>query len=166
MNLSATELFDNLSKLIPPPRRHRHHYHGVLAPNSPHRSQVIKFANALYRPEEAVNNILNESLNILSKETIVINIPKKGSQSWAKLIAQVYEVDPLRCEQCGETMELIAFIKDPISIKAILTHLGEETEAPKLFPPRGPRAEWDVGEEFHLELDSDYQYGQTVDGAL
>ncbi len=35
LNPSVTELFDNLSKLIPPPRRHRYHYHGVLAPNSP-----------------------------------------------------------------------------------------------------------------------------------
>ena len=125
---------------------------------------MIKFANALYRTEEAINNTLNESLNVPSKDVIYIYMPKKCSQSRAKLIAQVYEVDPLRCEQCGETMELIAFIKDTISIKAILTHLGEETEGPKLFPPRGPPAEWDDGEEFHLEPDSDYQYDQTVNG--
>ncbi|MDQ2995057.1 MAG: transposase [Pseudomonadota bacterium] len=32
--LTATDLFDSLAKLIPPPRRHRHHYHGVLSANS------------------------------------------------------------------------------------------------------------------------------------
>jgi len=32
--LTVTELFDRLSQLIVPPRRHRHHYHGVLAGNS------------------------------------------------------------------------------------------------------------------------------------
>jgi hypothetical protein len=122
LNLSATEVFDNLSKLIPTSRRHRHRYHGVLAPNSPYRSQVTKFANALYRPEEAINKILNESLSVLYNDAIVIHMPKKCSQSWAKLMAQVYEVDPLRYEQCGETMKLIAFIKDAISIKVILTH--------------------------------------------
>ena len=94
LNLTATKLFDNLSKLIPPPRRHRHHYHGVLAPNSPYRSQVIQFANALYRPEGAINNRLNETLNVIAKDDILIHLPKKGSQSWAKLIAQVYEVEP------------------------------------------------------------------------
>jgi hypothetical protein len=87
LNLSATELFNNFSKLIPPPRRHRHHNHGVLAPNSPWRSQLIQFANVLYRPEAAINNKLNESLNVLTKEAILIRLPKKGSQSWAKLIA-------------------------------------------------------------------------------
>ena len=107
-----------------------------LAPNSPYRSQVIKFANALYRPEEAINNTLNESLNVPSKDVIFIYMPKKCSQSWSKLIAQVYEVDLLRCEQCGETMKLIAFIKDTISIKRILSYLGEECEAPK--PPLCP----------------------------
>jgi hypothetical protein len=29
------ELIDHLAALIPPPRRHRHRYHGVLAPNAP-----------------------------------------------------------------------------------------------------------------------------------
>lgn len=46
--LTATELFDRLAKLIPPPRRHRHYYHGVLAPNSKHRAQVTQFANKYY----------------------------------------------------------------------------------------------------------------------
>jgi hypothetical protein len=65
---------------------------------------------------------------------------------------------------CGETIKLIAFIKDTFSIKTILSHLGEEVEAPKLFPPRGPPEEWDVGEEFQVEPASDYQYDQTVNG--
>lgn len=47
MILTATELFDNLAKLIPPPHRHRHHYHGVLAPINcikiKKRSQKLKF---------------------------------------------------------------------------------------------------------------------------
>ena len=31
--LTPLELIDQLAALIPPPRRHRHRYHGVLAPN-------------------------------------------------------------------------------------------------------------------------------------
>ena len=37
--LTPFELLDRLAVLIPPPRRHRHRYHGVLAPVCPHRVQ-------------------------------------------------------------------------------------------------------------------------------
>ena len=43
--LKPFELLDKLAGLIPPPRRHRHHYHGVLAPNSPLRSKIASLAN-------------------------------------------------------------------------------------------------------------------------
>jgi hypothetical protein len=33
LSLTPLELLDRLAALIPPPRRHRHRYHGVLAPN-------------------------------------------------------------------------------------------------------------------------------------
>jgi hypothetical protein len=38
LSLTPLELTDHLAGLIPPPRRHRHRYHGVLAPNSPLRA--------------------------------------------------------------------------------------------------------------------------------
>jgi hypothetical protein len=33
VELSPFEFLDRLSDLVPPPRRHRHRYHGVFAPN-------------------------------------------------------------------------------------------------------------------------------------
>jgi hypothetical protein len=39
--LSPLEFLAALSRLIPPPRVHRHRYHGVLAPNARLRQQVI-----------------------------------------------------------------------------------------------------------------------------
>jgi hypothetical protein len=33
--LTPLELIERLAALIPPPRRHRHRYCGVLAPNAP-----------------------------------------------------------------------------------------------------------------------------------
>ena len=38
------ELIERLAALIPPPRIHRHRYHGVLAPNAPLRAQVTALA--------------------------------------------------------------------------------------------------------------------------
>jgi hypothetical protein len=40
LKLQPLELIDKLVALIPPPRRHRHRYHGVLAPNAPWREQI------------------------------------------------------------------------------------------------------------------------------
>ena len=38
LRLTPLELIDRLAALIPPPRIHRHRYHGVLAANSPLRA--------------------------------------------------------------------------------------------------------------------------------
>ena len=40
LRLSASEFLDRIAALIPPPRKHRHRYFGVLAPNSPWRALV------------------------------------------------------------------------------------------------------------------------------
>jgi len=41
--LTPLELIDHLAALIPPPRLHRHRYHGVLAPNSPLRAAAVAY---------------------------------------------------------------------------------------------------------------------------
>jgi hypothetical protein len=42
LSLPPLELIDHRAALIPPPRRHRHRYHGVLAPNSPLHSAAAR----------------------------------------------------------------------------------------------------------------------------
>lgn len=51
--------------------------------------------------------------------------------AWARLIQNVYEVDPLLCPYCGEEMRLMALIEDPPVIEKILKHLH-------LWDPRPP----------------------------
>ena len=50
--------------------------------------------------------------------------PSQGARrrQWARLIAKVFEVDPLRCAACGGTMRVIAFILDPVMFRKILQH--------------------------------------------
>jgi len=38
LQLTPLELIERIAALVPPPRRHRHRYFGVLAPNSPLRT--------------------------------------------------------------------------------------------------------------------------------
>ena len=42
------------------------------------------------------------------------------SKAWARLLAMIYDVDPLRCPVCGSTMSVIAVIRDPAEIRAII----------------------------------------------
>jgi hypothetical protein len=56
-------------------------------------------------------------------------------RQWARLIAKVFEVDPLRCP-CGGTMRVIAFLLNPAVIRKILQHRPRiETRAHA--PPAG-----------------------------
>jgi hypothetical protein len=72
------------------------------------------------------------------------------SQTWAMLIKRVYEVDPLRCPQCGGQMKVVAFIEPPQAdvIEESLKHCG-------LWQSSTPRAPPDA-DGLVLELDATY----------
>jgi hypothetical protein len=66
-------------------------------------------------------------------------------RSWARLICQVDEVDPLACSRCGGSMKVIAVIERPAIVRQILAHLGLPSIVPRLRappdPPEGPAAD-------------------------
>ncbi len=132
LSLTATELLDKLAHLIPPPRRHRHHYHGMLAPNSKYRSRITQFANLEFKATKVISHseIKSEDFNSKAKTDSLLT-PKKSSIGWAKLIRKVYEVDPLKCEQCGETMKIIAYILIQESATSLLV-IGAKKEKRRL----------------------------------
>jgi len=55
--------------------------------------------------------------------------PSEAKRAWARLIKQVYEVDPLVCPRCAGAMRLIAFIEHPevIDLPVPSTCLRAET---------------------------------------
>jgi len=61
--------------------------------------------------------------------------PRRCSPSWARLIAKVYQVDPLVCIRCGRRMTTIAFLTDQLSIRRILDHLGLSVSEQAKPPP-------------------------------
>ena len=131
--LSPLEFVDKIVKLIPPPKIHRHRYIGVLAPNSPHRKQVIAQADQFW----------NDGAERIEESVDVNNDEKSGRGSrsvhlWAMLLARIYEVFPLICPKCQQEMQIIAFIRDPESIRSILECIGEPVIPPQLKPSRGP----------------------------
>jgi hypothetical protein len=140
--LSPLEFLNALSHLIPPPRVHRHRYHGVLAPNARLRARVV----ALGRDDPDTAEPDGGSPEAAGTETaahghddpaVSLTGAAAGSR-WARLLARIYEVFPLRCPECGSGMRILAFLTDPEPTGAILRHLDLPHTPPRLSPARGP----------------------------
>jgi hypothetical protein len=48
---------------------------------------------------------------------------RERRRRWASLIRRIYEVDPLTCSRCGQTMRILSFITERAVILRILRHL-------------------------------------------
>jgi len=60
---------------------------------------------------------------------------KESRSTWARLIAQVYEVDPLVCPRCSAPLRILAVITDPAEVKKILRHLVKTGRSPPGLDP-------------------------------
>ena len=175
--LTPLELIDRLAALIPPPRRHRHRYYGVLAPNAPLRAAVTALAGA--KDKAPLPSAMTEAAPAPESSATVPNAPDEEAEEpahrkaaryvWALLLARIYEVLPLLCPKCGGDMRIIAFINEGLVIREILSHLGEPSSAPRLAPARGPPL-WELpaSEQAEREIDPlaqptpDYEFDQRV----
>ena len=137
---------DRLADLVPPPRKHRHRYHGVFAPNHRLLKAVTALAigNVGKRGETATGGHGGDG-HATGGCCAANQKPSSHDTSriaWAKLMARVGEEFPLECPNCGGDIRLIAFITEPGPIRKILTHLGEPLEPPPVSPARGPPTAW------------------------
>ena len=117
VELSPFEFLDRLAALVPPPRKHRHRYHGVFAPNHKLRPAVTALAignsgklrdaatgghvvggHAARR--DATGDCCDSCDQPRSRDTLRI--------AWAKLMARVGEEFPFACPGCGGDIRLIA----------------------------------------------------------
>ena len=136
LRLSASEFLDRVALLIPPPRKHRHRYFGVLAPNSAWRAQVT--AQAGRKLAAGRKPPLPKAADADSGG------PRSGHPArylWAQLLARIYGVFALKCSGCGGRVRLIGFITEPATVPLMLAHVGEPTTAPAIAPVRSPPVE-------------------------
>ena len=125
ITLTPLELIDRLVRFIPAPRRHLHRYHGAFAPHCALRARVVTRAGQAIAPPVAapddlakvIHHQLGQSPHASYAPAPVPAVPAQA-RSWARLIARIYEVDPLRCRHCGGAMQLIVFI---VELDAIVT---------------------------------------------
>ena len=127
IQLEPLDFLERISKLVPYPRRHRRHYQGVLAPGSPLRKKVIACSQKI--PNDAAMQVS----------------AKKASLNWAKLIARIYEVDPLICSDCGSEIKIVFFVVHSAQIRRILSGIPWPTETPEFDPPNEAVCQLDHG---------------------
>ena len=157
VELTPFEFLDRLADLVPPPRKHRHRYHGVFAPNHKLRPAVTALAiGNIGKRREAVTGGHAGSTHTAEGCCDTQAKPRSHDTSriaWAKLLARVGEEFPVECPNCAGDIRLIAFITEPGPIRKILTHLGEPFEPPPVSPARGPPTDW--GERIQAHDDRD-----------
>jgi hypothetical protein len=145
--LQPAELLRRLATLVPPPRAHLVRYHGVFAPASLWRSQVIpplpeknplasvpSCASTPARPEDPAPGVTetpapHESTTEARRPADPSRIP------WAELLMRVFREDVLACP-CGGRRVVLAYLTQPGPVKAILDHLGLPSTAPPIAPAR------------------------------
>jgi hypothetical protein len=148
VELSPFEFLDRLADLVPPPRKHRHRYHGVFPPNHRLRKAVTALAigNVSKQREATTGGDGNDGRATGGCCDANPNQKPRSHDTsriaWAKLMARVGEEFPLECPACSGDIRLIAFITEPGPIRKILTHLGEPLEPPPVSPARGPPTDW------------------------
>jgi hypothetical protein len=64
--------------------------------------------------------------------------PTEATRSWAVLLQQIFEVDPLACPTCHGAMRIVAFITQASVIDPILTHLRTRATAATHGAARSP----------------------------
>ena len=133
IQLDPIEFIDRIATLIPIPHRHRRHYFGVFAPNSPLRKQVV--ANAGRLPE----NFVSPPLRLKSEKVYKVFL------EWAALIARIYEVNPLICSTCGGRIKIIGFVTHPAEILRVLRRIGWPLQHHE-FDPAENFPEWTLNQ--------------------
>lgn len=84
--LSPFEFLDKLAQIAPKPRKHRHHYHRALVPNSPYRRHIV--AHTGQPLPKTLGEQSAPSIVAKKKEDATLKI---GSV-WAMLLAYVYDI--------------------------------------------------------------------------
>jgi hypothetical protein len=147
VELTPLEFLGRLADLVPPPRKHRHRYHGVFAPNHKRRKAVTALAigNIGKRGEAATRGHGGDG-HATGGCSDAHQKPRSHDTSriaWAKLLARVGEEFPLECPGCGGDIRLIAFITDPGTSAQILASAqftpSSRTTLRTLPPPTSAR---------------------------
>ena len=109
ITLHALELIARLAKHIPPKGTHSQRYYGVYS---------TRYRTLQKKTTGPVGSTPSDQDQSCSSKT--------KNRGWAMLLKQVFEVDPLTCPTCGNSMRLVSFInrEQHQAIEKIILALG------------------------------------------
>jgi hypothetical protein len=118
----VTDFIAELAAHIPPKGTHYIRRYGLYASRArgtwSRKPHLVRLAGSAWRaahPAAAIGSEPAPQSQEVERRT--------ASSTWARLIAKVYEVDPLQCSECGAEMRIVAVIIDPVEVDKILSHL-------------------------------------------
>ena len=109
-NFSPLEFLAELSTQIPRVFEQTTRWLGLYSPR----------ARGKKRREERFQKLLQNNFGPLDNP-----LPTRPpSQSWARCMKLVFEVDPLLCPKCGSTMKIKSFVQNPHEIDRLCNSIG------------------------------------------
>ena len=134
MIFEPLDFISKLSALVPVPRVNLTRYHGVFAPNSKHRADII-----IKLPDQGNNK------DRQSEEGVRTKGEKRAAMTWAQCLKRAFKIDIEVCEVCKGAVKVIACVIDPVVINKILSHLkAKESNQIRLPANRGPPKSFSV----------------------
>ena len=128
---SAEDFISQVTQHIPPPRMRLIRYYGLYSSRSRQKwkewNHVARHAPDNWKNVHLENDVVEEKDEITENE---ISTTFPGKSTWARLIAKIYEVDPLVCTKCGGEMKVVAVIMDSVEVEKILKHLVKTGKSP------------------------------------
>ena len=104
-----------LAALVPRLRAHLTRYHGVFAPHSRWRAEVIPAGRGIKAPPALDARTPAE---------------RHRAMTWAQRLKRVFGIEIETCVQCGGKVRVIASIEDPAVIAKILGHVATRAPPP------------------------------------
>ena len=130
---TAEEFILELTQHIPPPRMRVIRYYGLYSSRSRQKwkewEYVSRHAPLGWKDVHLGADAEEKNEDVICDATQSTDSGTKGSV-WARLIARVYETDPLVCTKCGGEMKVVAVIMDSVEVKKILRHLVKNGKSP------------------------------------
>jgi Putative transposase len=133
--LEPCELLRRLATLVPPPRAHLVRYHGVFAPASTWRAEVIPVVPEPAQPPTCPEPTAAAASPTQDPEPATVRRQPDSRIPWRDLLLRVFREDVLACP-CGARRKVVAFIDERSVIEQILGHLGLPTTGPPTAPAR------------------------------
>jgi hypothetical protein len=93
------------------------------------KPHVVRLAPAGWKKQQQQQD---QDVQTYEAEAVHCDSDQESRSTWARLIAQVYQVDPLVCPRCSAPMRILAVITEPEEVRKILRHLVKIGRSPPL----------------------------------